>query len=331
MGRWLRTRNIPRADVVIISKGGCEGQDKLWAATCGDAVKLRVDLDASLARLGVEYLDAYLLHRDDPSTPVEKVVDTMDDLVRSGGIRAWGVSNWQLPRLAAALDYSRRWGKAGPVADSPQNSLAEPSRAVWPNTSFLPADRRPLWAEITRGEVAMLGWESLAKGFMCGKWTRADGEGLAELELGESDAAVWRDMQLRRAYCDGPLNFDRRDRALELGAQKGISLAEMALGYVISQSPHSFALVGTTSVGHWKENVKAAQPGNPANALTAAEMEYMETGAWRRNDGVHGTVPVACEAGGARLGGHSDEPEAAAQAGYTPLVMLLSYIPLPPP
>mgnify|MGYP001295503376 CR=1 FL=1 len=76
MGRWLRTRNIPRADVVIISKGGCEGQDKLWAATCGDAAKLRADLDASLARLGVEYLDAYLLHRDDPSTPVEKVVDT---------------------------------------------------------------------------------------------------------------------------------------------------------------------------------------------------------------------------------------------------------------
>ena len=177
----------------------------------------------------------------------------------------------------------------------------------------------------------MLGWESLAKGFMCGRWTRADGEGLTEFELGESNAADWRDMQLRRAYCDGPLNFDRRDRALELGAQKGISLAEMALGYVISQSPHSFALVGTTSVGHWKENVKAAQPGNPANALTAAEMEYMETGAWRRNDGVHGTVPVACEAGGARLGGHSDEPEAAAQAGYTPLVMLLSYIPLPPP
>ena len=57
----------------------------------------------------------------------------------------------------------------------------------------------------------MLGWESLAKGFMCGRWTRADGEGLTEFELGESNAADWRDMQLRRAYCDGPLNFDRRD------------------------------------------------------------------------------------------------------------------------
>jgi aryl-alcohol dehydrogenase-like predicted oxidoreductase len=278
MGRWLRARKIARSDVVIISKGGCEGQNKLWAATCGDAVALQADLDASLHRLGVDYLDCYLLHRDDPSTPVEKVVGLMDSLVRSGQINAWGVSNWQLPRLAAALDYSRRWGKAAPVADSPQNSLAEPSRAVWPNTSFLPAEQRPLWNEITRGEVAMLGWESLAKGFMCGRWSRADGDALEELELGESNAADWRDMQLRRAYCDGPLNFDRRDRAIELARSKGVSLPEMALGYVLSQSASSFALVGTTSVHHWHENVKAALPGNPVNTLSATEMAYMETG-----------------------------------------------------
>ena len=230
MGRWLRARNIARSEVVLVSKGGCEGQDKLWAATCGDENSLKHDLEGSLHRLGVEYIDCYLLHRDDPSTPVEKIVDLMDSIVRSGCIHSWGVSNWQLPRLAAALDYSRRWGKAAPVADSPQNSLAEPSRAVWPNTSFLTAERRPLWREITRGEVAMLGWESLAKGFMCGKWSRADSEDFFEVALDEDNGAVWREMQLRRAYCDGPHNFDRRDRALELAAQKGATLPEIALG-----------------------------------------------------------------------------------------------------
>ena len=102
MGKWLASRKIPRSEVVIISKGGCEGQDKLWAATCGDEAALRRDLASSLRRLGVDYLDCYLLHRDDPSTPVERIVETMDALVRSGQIRAWGVSNWQLPRLAAA-------------------------------------------------------------------------------------------------------------------------------------------------------------------------------------------------------------------------------------
>ena len=68
MGRWLRARKIARSDVVIISKGGCEGQDKLWAATRGDAVALQADLDASLHRLGVDYLYCYLLHRDAPNT-----------------------------------------------------------------------------------------------------------------------------------------------------------------------------------------------------------------------------------------------------------------------
>ena len=141
----------------------------------------------------------------------------------------------------------------------------------------------------------MLGWESLAKGFMCGKWSRADSEDFFEVALDEDNGAVWREMQLRRAYCDGPHNFDRRDRALELAAQKGATLPEIALGlstpcahsalknsshchnlpihgsfaachpsagYVISQSASSFALVGTTSLKHWNDNVKAARIGS---------------------------------------------------------------------
>ena len=68
----------------------------------------------------------------------------------------------------------------------------------------------------------MLGWKSLAKGFMCGRWTRADGEGLAEFELGESNAADWRDMQLRRAYCDRRRDALRGQRAPQRGAAHGV-------------------------------------------------------------------------------------------------------------
>ena len=108
MGKWLRSRQIPRHELVLISKGGCEGQDKLWCARVGDGDYLRADLDRSLSRLGVDYLDAYLLHRDDPNTPVEQIVQMMDGLVRSGSIRTWGVSNWQIPRLAAAIEVGDR-------------------------------------------------------------------------------------------------------------------------------------------------------------------------------------------------------------------------------
>ena len=57
-----------------------------------------------------------------------------------------------------------------------------------------------------RDDVVVVGWECLAKGFMCGKWTRADGEGLREIELGDDNAPAWREMQLkRRRHLQGSL------------------------------------------------------------------------------------------------------------------------------
>jgi aryl-alcohol dehydrogenase-like predicted oxidoreductase len=283
MGRWLMARQLctgrAREDLVLITKGGCETQEKLWACTISDQPRVRSELERSLRRLGVAYLDVYLLHRDDPMEPVERIADFMSALVDEGLIHGWGVSNWQLHRLGAALEYARRSGKHAPIADSPQNSLAEPSRAVWPNTSFMSAETRPAWAKVTRGQVAMLGWECLAKGFMCGKWTPEDDQGLVEISLGKDNVAEWREWQLRRAYCNGPLNFDRRDRAVALAAAKGVDLPVVALGYVLSQSPLSFALVGTTSTAHFEQNVRAASLSSPVARMSSAELRYLETGA----------------------------------------------------
>ena len=283
MGRWLMARQLcigrAREDLVLITKGGCETQEKLWACTISDQTRVRSELERSLRRLGVAYLDMYLLHRDDPMEPVERIVDFMSALVDEGLIHGWGVSNWQLHRLGAALEYARRSSKHAPIADSPQNSLAEPSRAVWPNTSYMSAETRPAWAKVTRGEVAMLCWECLAKGFMCGKWTPEDDQGLVEISLGKDNVAEWREMQLRRAYCNGPLNFARRDRAVALAGAKGVDLPVVALGYVLSQSPLSFALVGTTNAAHFEQNVRAASLSSSVARMSSAELRYLETGA----------------------------------------------------
>ena len=92
---------------------------------------------------------------------------------------------------------------------------------------------------------------------------------------------AWRDLQLRRAYCDGPLNFDRRDRAEVLAREKGVALAEVALGYVVSQSPRSFALVGTTSASHFKQDAATAKLDSQVTCLSRAELEYLESGTAR--------------------------------------------------
>ena len=275
LGRWLRARRIARDDVVIITKGGCEGQDQLWRPNIGEHDRVREELDGSLARLGVDRIDCYLLHRDDPDLPVETIVAFMHSLVADGKVSAWGVSNWATHRLQAprsraeiphrvagymshavppqaALHYAQRAGLSPPVVDSPQESLAEPCRSVWPNTTFMSDERRRAWRDATKGQVVLLGWECLAKGFMCGKWSRADGQNLAEVRLSDETAAEWREMQLRIAYCNDK-NFDRRDRAAALAAEKGVTLPEVAIGYVLSQSESSFALVGTTSLAHFEQ------------------------------------------------------------------------------
>lgn len=101
-----------------------------------------------------------MLHRDDPSVPVQDVVDMMHELHQEGLFRVWGVSNWQLVRLQAAIEYSTANKKTAPVCDSLQMSLAYPSRPVWPDTQYMRNEARD-WYQSSG--VAVLAWECLAK------------------------------------------------------------------------------------------------------------------------------------------------------------------------
>ena len=116
-------------------------------------------------------------------------------------------------------------------------SLAQPARPVWPQTKFFTPASTQVYVD---NEVAVLGWEVLAKGFMTGKWDRSDGERARRLqERLETDplyaaslmptgegAAEWRELQLITAYCTEE-NFRRRERAEQLAAKKGLSLAQV--------------------------------------------------------------------------------------------------------
>ena len=104
----MAERSVDRKDVVLVGKGGCAGQDELWAARVRDVAPLRAEIRGSLARLGVAQLDLFMLHRDDESVPVERIVENMAALHREGLFVTWGVSNWTTARLEAAIAYSDR-------------------------------------------------------------------------------------------------------------------------------------------------------------------------------------------------------------------------------
>lgn len=281
LGQWIKQRSIPRDKVVIITKGGCHGQELEWKANLSPDF-LRSSLHASLERLQLGSVDVFCLHRDDVTVPVSEIVDTMDALYRENLFSVWGVSNWDLNRLQSAIEYALANGKQPPMCDSLQFSLAKPTRPVWPDTKYLQPSAMG-WYE--KAGVSVLAWECLAKGFMTGKWDRVqDGPRAEEARrklsrrgsdlspVGES-AEQWRDEQLVVAYCCDE-NFDRRDRAEILAKKKNLSLAQIAVKYIISQPFSCFVLVGTRNPNHFGENARGGSPSK----LTPAELKWLETG-----------------------------------------------------
>ena len=95
LGEWLKARGN-RDSLTITTKGAHPPRDNLTAGR-SDRASIRNDCEESLQRLGVEQVDLYYLHRDQPSRPVAEMVATLEELRQEGKVKAYGGSNWQPP------------------------------------------------------------------------------------------------------------------------------------------------------------------------------------------------------------------------------------------
>ena len=153
IGRWMASRGV-RAKIVIATKVGLKpGQQGL------SAKNIRAAAEASLRRLGIDRIDLYYAHRDDPATPQAETLAAFTALVKEGKVRQIGASNFQTPRLAEALALSRREGFARYVALQPHYNLVH---------------RHEYEGELAdlcaREGVSCLPYYALAKGFLTGKY-----------------------------------------------------------------------------------------------------------------------------------------------------------------
>jgi aryl-alcohol dehydrogenase-like predicted oxidoreductase len=153
IGRWMASRRNRERMIVATKAGRLTGRMGLSAAN------LRLSADESLRRLGVERIDLYYAHADDPETPLEETLGAFDELVRAGKVRAIAASNYSAPRLAEALAISDNNGLARYVALQPHYNLVE--------RSGYEADLAPLCA---REQLACFPYFALAKGFLTGKY-----------------------------------------------------------------------------------------------------------------------------------------------------------------
>ncbi|GAA2901229.1 aldo/keto reductase [Streptomyces mexicanus] len=153
IGRWLKERGN-RSDVVIATK---VSQHPEYPGL--SAANIKAAADASLKRLGTDYIDLYYTHFDKPEVPVEEIIGALDELVEAGKVRHIAASNISAERLTASLDFSEREGLARYVAIQPHYNLV--SRDTYEG------ELRDL-AE--RSGLAAVPYYALASGFLTGKY-----------------------------------------------------------------------------------------------------------------------------------------------------------------
>jgi aryl-alcohol dehydrogenase-like predicted oxidoreductase len=256
LGRWIKERGL-REEIVVLTKGAHPNADR-------DRVTpfdITSDLHDSLARLNLETIDLYLLHRDDPAVEVGPIVEVLNKHQEAGLIAAFGGSNWSHERLQAANAYAETHGLTPFVASSPQFSLAEMVQPPWEGCISVggpEGEAARAWYQETG--MALFTWSSLAGGFFSGRFARDN------LDSFESTS----DVLCVGSYCY-EWNFQRLDRTLALAQKRGLTVPQVALAYVLSHSLNVFALVGCRNRAEFEENLVALETG-----LSASEIAWLD-------------------------------------------------------
>ena len=243
LGAWMERRGN-RDQVVILTKGCHPNQDR-DRVTPAD---LTSDLMDSLIRLRTDYVDLYLLHRDDPSLPVDAIVATMAEHHAAGRIHAYGGSNWSVPRIEEANAYAARHGVPAFAASSPNYSLAVQLQAPWAGCLSIggpeaAGDRD--WYR--RTQLPVFSWSSLAGGFFSGRFGR---------DKPQPDSG--RETLSAATYCsDG--NFTRLETAQAIGRAHGVSAARVALAYIMQTGLDVYPIAASATPEEFADNTAALE------------------------------------------------------------------------
>jgi len=199
---------------------------------------VRTQIDASLKRLRLEYVDLYQCHRFDTQTPLEETCEMMNDLARAGKILYWGTSEWNADQLMAAVTLCRARGWAVPVSNQPQYS------ALWRRIE----DRvLPTCEAYGLGNVV---WSPLAMGILTGKYADAK-------HPPSGSRAAGAEREWMEDYFTQPV-LDAVGRLKPLAEKAGATHAQLALAWVLRQPAVTSAIVGATKVQHVDDNLVAA-------------------------------------------------------------------------
>jgi aryl-alcohol dehydrogenase-like predicted oxidoreductase len=235
-GRLLKNL-IPRDELVLATKvyfpmtpgpngGGLSRKHVLSA------------IDASLKRLGMDYVDLYQIHRYDSNTPIEETMEVLHEVVKSGKARYIGASTM----------HAWEFAKAQRVA-SENNFTPFVSMQNHYNLLYREEEREMVPMCIDQG-VAVNPWSPLARGLLTGRWTR---------EEGRQTARSGNDPVSDEFYGDLDLFWPVIERLQEVAADRGVPAAQLALAWLLHKPGVTAPVVGATKVNHVADALSAAE------------------------------------------------------------------------
>lgn len=238
IGAWLNGKN--RADLVIATKGGqFDMRVGDWRNRCTPE-DITQDLTESLDHLGVDSIDLYWLHADNPQAPVQPIIDSLLEHQSAGRIRYFGASNWSPDRIREANAYAKSAGRQGFVAAQPFWGLAAP------DTAAAAAQGYQLYYEE--------GYEPLhAEGLPIIPYSAQSGGYFTKLAKGE-DALP----EHLKARHNNPVNAARFAAVQALAAKHGVSINEVVLAYLLCQPYQTIPIFGAGNPEQLADSVKAA-------------------------------------------------------------------------
>ncbi|HEU4531415.1 MAG TPA: aldo/keto reductase [Steroidobacteraceae bacterium] len=230
LGEALREK---RNEVVIATKVGFRTGESLTQSGLSRR-HILWSIDQSLKRLGTDWVDVYIAHREDPFTPLEETLAAFDTVVRAGKVRYLGFSNWSAWRVAAALEIQ----KANGLAPFTHGQM---------NYSLLGRDvERDVIPMMRRYGLGLTVWSPLASGFLSGKYTR---ESLSDPDNRFSGFDL--------LPFDKEQGFVLVERLRKIAAQQDASVAQVALAWLLAKDTVTSVLLGASKPHQLEDNLRS--------------------------------------------------------------------------
>jgi aryl-alcohol dehydrogenase (NADP+) len=206
-------------------------------------------IDASLRRLGTDYVDLYQIHRFDPQTRIEETLEALHDIVKAGKARYIGASSmasWQFAKMLATSD-AHGWTRFVTMQNHYNLVYREEEREMLP---------------LCREEgIGVIPWSPLARGFLAGNRHKGD--------RGETARAKSDEFAHRLYYADS--DFTIADRTGELASRRGVKPTQIALAWLLAQAGVTAPIVGASKLPHLDDALGALDV-----RLEAGEIAFLE-------------------------------------------------------